>query len=100
MQGKPRTYSIELGHAGRFQDSFDIAIPAGYVVDGTPDPVDVTVDFASYKSSVTMKGNLLHYEREYVVRDVEIPAAKAADFRKLQGAIMDDERSTAVLKRP
>jgi len=100
MQGKPRAYAIELGHAGRFQDSFDIAIPAGYVVDETPDPVDMNVDFASYKSSVSVKGNMLHYEREYVVKNVEIPAEKAGDFRKLQSVIMDDERSTAVLKKP
>jgi hypothetical protein len=100
MQGKPRTYVIELGHTGRFQDNFDIAIPAGYIVDETPDPVDVNVDFAHYKSSVSVKGNLLHYEREYVVKDVEIPASKASDFRKLQSVIMDDERSTAVLKKP
>ena len=100
MQGKPRTYAIELGHTGRFQDSFDIAIPAGYVVDETPDPVDMNVGFASYKSAVTVKGNLLHYEREYVVKAVEIPGAKASEFRKLQSAIMDDERSTAVLKKP
>jgi len=100
MEGKPRTYAIELGHTGRFQDSFDIAIPTGYVVDETPDPVDVNVDFASYKSSVSVQGNLLHYEREYVVKDVEIPAAKSAEFRKLQSAIMEDERSTAVLKKP
>jgi hypothetical protein len=58
------------------------------------------VDFASYKSSVSVQGNLLHYEREYVVKDVEIPAAKSAEFRKLQSAIMEDERSTAVLKKP
>jgi hypothetical protein len=100
MQGKPRAYAIELGHTGRFQDNFDITIPAGYVVDETPDPVDVNVDFAHYKSSVSVKGNLLHYEREYVVKDVEIPASKASDFRKLQSVIMDDERSTAVLKKP
>jgi hypothetical protein len=100
MEGKPRAYAIELGHTGRFQDSFDIAIPTGYVVDETPDPVDVNVDFASYKSSVSVQGNLLHYEREYVVKDVEIPAAKSAEFRKLQSAIMEDERSTAVLKKP
>ena len=100
MQGKPRTYAIELGHAGRFHDNFDITIPAGYVVDETPDPVDLDVDFASYKSSVSVKGNMLHYEREYVVKNVEIPPSKASEFRKLQSAIMDDERSTAVLKKP
>ncbi len=100
MQSKPRAYAIELGHTGRFHDSFDITIPAGYVVDEAPDPVDVNMDFASYKSSVTVKGNLLHYECEYVVKDLEIPAPRAADFRKLQSAIIEDEKSTAVLKKP
>ena len=100
MEGKTRAYAIELGHTGHFQDSFDIAIPDGYVVDETPDPIEVNLDFASYKSSVSVKGNLLHYEREYVVKDLEIPPAKAADFRKLQSVIIDDERRTAVLKKP
>jgi uncharacterized protein DUF3857/transglutaminase superfamily protein len=100
MEGKERAYPIELGHTARFRDSFDISIPDGYVVDETPDPVDVNLDFASYKSSVSVKGNTLHYEREYIVKDLEIPPAKAAEFRKLQSAIIDDERRTAVLKRP
>jgi hypothetical protein len=42
---------------------------------------------------------VLHYERNYVVKDVEIPAAKADDFRKLESAIYADERGTAVLKK-
>ena len=87
---KQRAYAIELGHPGQWRDSFDIDIPTGYVVDETPNPVDVNVDFASYKSSVSVSGNKLHYEREYVVRQVEIPPAKAADFRKLEGAILED----------
>lgn len=99
MEGKPRAYAIELGHPGKWHDSFDIALPAGYAVDETPEPVDVDVDFASYKSAVSVKGNTLHYEREYVVRQVEIPPAKAADFRKLESAIVADERGTAVLKK-
>jgi hypothetical protein len=99
MEGKPRKYPIEIGHPGRWHDSFDIELPAGYVVDEMPDPVNVDVDFASYHSTVTSKPGLLHYEREYVVRDVEIPPAKAADFRKLESAILFDEKGTAVLKK-
>jgi hypothetical protein len=95
---KPRTLPIELGATGRWRDSFDIAIPPGYVVDETPNPVNIDLDFASYHSTVSAKGNLLHYEREYVVRQVEIPAAKAADFRKLESAILSDEKGAAVLK--
>ena len=96
---KPRTIPIDLGASGRWHDSFDITLPAGWVVDEMPDPVDVDLDFASYHSKVTSKGNELHYEREYVVRQVEIPASKAGDFRTIESAILSDEKGTAVLRK-
>ncbi len=96
---KPRIYPIDLDATGRWHDSFDIAIPPGYVIDETPDPVNLDLDFASYHSTVSAKGNLLHYEREYVVRQVEIPPAKAADFRRLESVILADEKNAAVLKK-
>jgi hypothetical protein len=99
MEGKPRKYPIELGHPGTWKDSFDITLPAGYAVDDTPEPVNVDVEFASYKSAVTAKGNTLHYESEYVVRDVEIPPGEAAEFRKLEQAILASEKGAAVLKK-
>jgi hypothetical protein len=99
MENKPRAYPIELGHPGRWRDSFDIALPPGYVVDETPDPVDVDVDFASYHSTASARGNHLHYESEYIVRQVEIPPAKAAAFRKLENAILRSEKGTTVLKK-
>jgi transglutaminase-like putative cysteine protease len=96
---KPRIYPIDLDATGRWRDSFDITIPPGYVVDETPDPVSIDVGFASYHSATTAKGNLLHYEREYVVRQVEIPPTKAADFRLLESTILSDEKDSAVLKK-
>jgi hypothetical protein len=88
-----------LGHPGRWRDSYDISLPAGYVLDDAPDPVSIDLDFASYHSSVSAKDNLLHYEREYVVRQVEIPPEKAASFRRLENAILADEKGAAVLKK-
>jgi hypothetical protein len=99
MAGKDRAYPIELGHPGHWRDSYDIVIPDGYVVDDTPEPVDVDVDFASYHALVSSKGKTLHYESEYVVRDIEIPASKAAAFRKLESAILNNEKGAAVLKK-
>jgi hypothetical protein len=96
---KPRTVPINLGATGRWSDSFDIVLPSGYVVDETPDPVNIDTGFASYHSEVTAKGNDLHYQRAYVVRDVEIPASQVLAFRKLESAILTDERGTAVLKK-
>ena len=96
---KPRTVPIELGATGRWHDSFSIALPPGYVVDETPDPIDLDVDFASYHSTVTAKDNRILYDREYVVRQVQIPAEKAEAFRRLETAILTDEKGIAVLKK-
>jgi hypothetical protein len=96
---KPRVYPIDLDATGRWRASFDITIPPGYVVDEIPDPVSLDLDFASYHSSVSAKGNLLHYEREYVVRQVEIPPTKASTFRHFESVILSDEKNAAVLKK-
>ena len=99
FNNKPRSVPIDLSATGRWHDSFDIKLPTGYVVDETPDPVNLDLDFASYHSTIVAKGDDLHYERELVVRQVQIPAARAEDFRKLEGAILMDEKGTAVLKK-
>jgi hypothetical protein len=99
MDGKPRLYPIEMSHPGVWKDSYDIKLPAGYAVDETPDPVKVDLPFATYSSTVAAKGDVLHYEREYVVKQVEVPAADAAQFRKLEDAIISDEKGMAVLKK-
>jgi hypothetical protein len=96
---KPRTVPIDLNATGRWRDSFDITLPPGYVVDETPDPVNVDDDFATYHSTVTAKDNKIHYERELVIRQVQLPADKAAAFRHLESAILSDEKGTAVLKK-
>jgi hypothetical protein len=96
---KPRSVPINLYATGRWHDTFDITLPPGYVVDETPDPVNLSFDFATYHSTVTAKGDQLHYERELVVKQVELSAARAADFRKLESAILMDEKGIAVLKK-
>jgi hypothetical protein len=96
---KPRKFAIDLGSTGHWHDSFDIALPPGYVVDETPDPVDLDVGFATYHSTITAKDNQLHYERDYVVKKVELAASEAGVYRKLEGTILADEKGTAVLKK-
>ena len=99
MEGRPRLYPIELGHPGRWHDSFDVAVPQGYVVDDIPDPVKVDLDFASFRASVSSKNGHLHYDSEYVVKDIEIPASRAAEFKSLEAAILSYEKSSAILKK-
>lgn len=99
MEGRARLYPIELGHPGRWHDSFDVAVPPGYVVDDIPDPVKVDLDFASFQASVTSAEGRLHYDSEYIVRDIEIPASRAGDFTRLENTIIAYEKSSAILKK-
>ncbi len=99
FDNKPRTLPIALESTGHWHDSFDIALPDGYLVDELPDPASIDTDFASYHSSFKVDGRTLHYERDYTVHQLQLPPEKAAEFRKLQGTILADERATAVLKK-
>ena len=96
---KPRKVAIELGATGHWHDSYDIVLPDGFQVDELPNPVSLDMDFASYHSTFSSKDRTLHYERDYTVRQIELPAEKAGEFRKFEGAILSDERATAVLKK-
>ncbi len=71
---KPRQYPIDLGETGTWRDTIDVSLPAGYVVDDMPEPVSVDVGFASYKSEVKAGDGVLHYSREYVVKDLDLAA--------------------------
>jgi hypothetical protein len=99
FEDKPRSYPIDLGRTGTWRDSFDVSLPAGYEVDDLPAPVSVDVGFATYRSEVKSDASALHYTRELVVRELQLPAEKYADLRKLEGAIVADENSSAVLKK-
>ena len=96
---KPRTVPFDLQATGHWHDSFDIALPEGYVVDELPDPVNLDLDFASYHSKISAKDKVLHYERDYTVRRVELAAEKQPDFLHLEGTIVSDEKATVVLKK-
>lgn len=96
---KPRLVPIDLKQTMVAKDDFTIELPAGYAVDEVPDPVKLDLGFASYESSTSVEGNLLHYKRTYTVRQVSLPAARYADVQKLAATIGADEQSSAVLKK-
>ena len=96
---KPRKYPIDLGQTGSWRDSFDVTIPAGYAIDDLPEPVNIDVGFATYKSEIKAAGSVLHYSREYVVKDLDLGPEKYSEVKKLMGIITSDENNSAVLKR-
>ena len=50
LNENPRKYPIDLRVVGTERDTFDVSVPAGFVVDELPDPTKVDVGFAIYSS--------------------------------------------------
>jgi predicted transglutaminase-like cysteine proteinase len=95
---EPRRFPIEFEGPARDTDSFEITIPAGYVVDDVPPPVDADYGFASYHSKTEVKGNVIEYERTYEVKELSVPVSRADELKKFYRLIAGDERNTVVLK--
>jgi len=95
---EPRKFPIEFEGPARDTDTFEITIPAGYVVDDIPPPVDADYGFASYHSKTVVTGNVVDYTRTFEVKELSVPVDKAADLKKFYRIIASDERNTVVLK--
>lgn len=95
---EPRKFAIEFSGTSRDTDTFEIAIPTGYVVDDVPPPVDADYSFASYHSKTEVKGNLITYSRTFEVKELSVPVARADELKKFYRTVAGDERNTAVLK--
>jgi Domain of Unknown Function with PDB structure (DUF3857)/Transglutaminase-like superfamily len=95
---EPRKFPIEFDGPSRDTDTFEIAIPAGYVVDDVPPAVDAEYSFASYHAKTDVKDNTIHYTRTLEVKELSVPVARADDLKKFYRIIAGDERNTVVLK--
>lgn len=93
-----RKFPIEFDGPARDTDTFEIAIPDGYVVDDIPQPVDADCGFASYHSKTEVKGNIIDYKRTFEVKELSVPVSRADELKKFYRIIAGDERSTVVLK--
>ena len=94
----PRKFPIEFEGPSRDTDTFEITIPAGYVVDDVPPPVDADYGFASYHAKTVVNGNVVDYTRTFEVKELSVPVNKAEDLKKFYRIIAGDERNTVVLK--
>jgi len=95
---EPRKFAVEFEGPFRDTDSFDITLPAGYVVDDVPPAVDADYPFASYHSKTEVKGNLIHYSRTFELKELSVPVSKADELKRFYRIIAGDERNTVVLK--
>ncbi|HEY0704218.1 MAG TPA: DUF3857 and transglutaminase domain-containing protein [Candidatus Acidoferrales bacterium] len=97
--GKPRKYPIQFDETSLSSDVLDITLPAGYVVDELPPAVDAHCEFASYKSEVQVKDNVMHYVRTYEIKGITVPTEKLPEVREFFHQVQAAETSSAVLRR-
>src|SRR5438477_7100093 len=95
---EPRQLPVVSDGPRRDTDNFEIALPAGYVVDDLPPAVDVDYGFASYHSKTEAVGNSLKYSRTFEIKELTVPLEKMDELKKFYRIIGSDERNTAVLK--
>ncbi|HXX20259.1 MAG TPA: DUF3857 and transglutaminase domain-containing protein [Candidatus Acidoferrum sp.] len=96
---KPRQYPIEFDEATRQDDVFDITVPAGFVIDGLPQPVQADCDYASYRSETKFADGVLHYKRTFEIKDVMVPKEKLPAVRDFLQQVAADQQAAAVLRR-
>jgi hypothetical protein len=96
---KPRQYPIQFDEATRQDDVFDITVPAGYVVDGLPQPVQAQCEYATYKSETKFSDGVLHYKRTFEIKDVMVPKDKLSEVRDFLQQVAADQQSAAVLRK-
>lgn len=99
VDGEPRRYAIEFDEASVQTDSFDITLPAGYVAQGLPRPVQASCDYGTYHSDTTVKDGVLHYQRTLEIKDVIVPTDKLPEIRAFLQQIAADQTSSAVLQK-
>jgi hypothetical protein len=95
---EPQKFPGEFDSPVLDTDTFEITLPAGYVVDDLPPPVDADFGFASYHSKSEITGNVIRYTRAFEVKDLSVPLSKAEDLKKSYRIVAGEERNTAVLK--
>jgi hypothetical protein len=95
---KARKYPIQFEEATEQDDIFDITLPAGYVVDGLPEPVEVACDYASYKSETKVADGVLHYKRTFEITSVMVPTEKLSAVRVFLQQVAADQQSAVVLR--
>lgn len=98
-QHKARKYPIQFKEAMRQDDVFDITLPHGYALDGLPQPVEASCDYATYQSEIKVADGVLHYKRSFEIKDVMVPVDKLPEIRDFLQDVAADQQSAAVLKK-
>lgn len=83
--------------SGAFVEKLQLKLPAGFVVDEMPEPIDLKTEFGAYHAECSSQEGVLLYRRSLVLRNSELPAGRYEEIRKFFVSIRDFEQTPVVL---
>ncbi len=93
-----RTHPVII-EANAFSETAVFNLPTGFVVDETPDPVNLETPFGKYTTSYEVKDNSLIFKRSLTLNAATIPVDKYASVKDFFVKIRSAEQSPVVLMR-
>jgi hypothetical protein len=85
--------------ARAFTEKVSVKLPAGFIVDETPDAVKMETPFGAYTASYESKDGYLIYSRSLVQQAATVPASQYAAVREFFDRIREAEQNPVVLAR-
>jgi hypothetical protein len=95
---KERKYPYELDAPSLENDTIEITLPAGLVMDELPPPAKVTSGPLRYASETKIDNGVMTYKREYEVQAIQVALDKLPELNGALTKILADERNAAVFK--
>ena len=93
-----RTHPVIM-EANAFTETAVFNLPQGFVVDETPDPINLETPFGKYSTSYEVKDNSLIFKRSLTLNAATIPVDKYASVKDFFVKIRSAEQSPVVLMR-
>ena len=93
---KTRKYPVELD-LDALQETVRVALPAGFKVDETPQPVHLTTPFGLYEATWVAEPGTLVFRRKLEVQARSVPVSDYAELRKFLDAVTVSAEAPVVL---
>jgi len=96
-QNGPRQSDVLRRTSFRDADTVKITVPAGYMPESVPAPVNLQSDFGTYSCNTTVTGNVITYIRNISMKEGLFPAASYPMLETFYNTINKADRARVVL---
>jgi hypothetical protein len=93
-----RTHPVVM-EANSFNETATFKLPAGFIVDEMPDPINLETSFGKYSTSYEVAGGSLIFKRSLVLNSATIPVEKYSTVKDFFVKIRSAEQAPVVLLR-